>query len=235
MVIRTYGARAAAMPAFIALRTPRPSSFRYAREARDLRREPLGDRHRRVLGHVVDDQELEWGVDRGRERPERRRHALSLVPDGHDDGQLGRVVARRDHRVAGGTSVAESERPIGVLGAEPGMTSSSIPESEVVASKPSTSRALRTSGTRCWTSCSNGGSETYRNGRSSPLSFRQIVPGQLQHGRADRRGEVEVLVDRALGTPSPGGSRGPGRRRTCSSGPGPPRPGCGAGPGRAAP
>ena len=36
--------------------------------------------------------------------------------------------------------------------------------SEVVASKPRTSRALSTAGTRCATSCSKGGSDTHRNG-----------------------------------------------------------------------
>src|SRR6185503_10728902 len=56
-----------------------------------------------------------------------------------------------------------------------GMTSSSISSRVVVASNPSTSRALRTSGTRIWTSCSNGGSETYRNSRSGPWTLRQIA------------------------------------------------------------
>src|SRR5262249_30526308 len=56
-----------------------------------------------------------------------------------------------------------------------GMTSSSISSSVVVASKPSIRRALRTSGTRRWTSCSNGGSETTRSGRSGPCTLCQMA------------------------------------------------------------
>src|SRR6266542_2681836 len=70
-----------------------------------------------------------------------------------------------------------------------GMTSWSIASSVVVASKPSTSRALRTSGTLNWTSCSNGGSETVRNGLSGPWTARQIVS-------ASSRTVVDVPVER---------------------------------------
>src|SRR5271163_4623096 len=55
-----------------------------------------------------------------------------------------------------------------------GMTSSSMTSSEVVAEKPSTSDALWTSGERSWTSCSNGGSLSYRNGVSGRI-LRQIT------------------------------------------------------------
>src|SRR2546423_15712105 len=57
------------------------------------------------------------------------------------------------------------------------ITSSSIPSSVVVASKPKMSRAFVTSGTRSWTSCSNGGCGTQREGRSRPLSLCQIHSG----------------------------------------------------------
>ena len=69
------------------------------------------------------------------------------------------------------------------------MTSSSIASSEVVASNPRTSRAFRTSGTRIWTSCSKGGSDTCRKGRSDPLTLRQIVS-------ASSRTVVLAAVDR---------------------------------------
>jgi hypothetical protein len=44
----------------------------------------------------------------------------------------------------------------------------------VSAVKPSTSRALVTSGTRIATSCAYGSSLTYWNGASGPLTIRQI-------------------------------------------------------------
>ena len=68
--------------------------------------------------------------------------------------EVGHEVRRKVGREPG------HRRPAAVSAAIHGMTSSSISSSVVVASKPRTSRDLRTSGTRSWTSCSNGGSLT---------------------------------------------------------------------------
>ena len=63
-------------------------------------------------------------------------------------------------RVAAGRCEDRQMRPCSIASSTQGTTMSSISSRDVVASKPRTSRALRTSGTRRWTSCSNGGSVT---------------------------------------------------------------------------
>src|SRR5581483_4912186 len=112
-------------------------------ELRHLGLEALDHRHGRVLVHVVDDENLERpGVRVLDDSAQRRLGVLSLVVDGHDDRQSGR--RRRGVQI----------RPAPISSLIHGMTSSSIVSRLVVASKPSTSRALRTSGTRICTSCS---------------------------------------------------------------------------------
>ena len=134
------------------------------------REEPEDDRDgRRVPEGVGEDRRVE--VDR-RACPDRIAHP---VPDdlvAARDGEEPRL--RADDQLDGGErNAAEGERdkqrprgsghysaPASNSARIQGMTSSSIWSSVVVASKPSMSRALRTSGTRRWTSCSNGGSVT---------------------------------------------------------------------------
>ena len=79
-----------------------------------------------------------------------------LVPDALLGADLAFVEARLVELVEG----IAHRRPASDSAWIHGMTSSSIWSSVVVASKPRTSRALRTSGTRSWTSCSNGASLT---------------------------------------------------------------------------
>ena len=70
-----------------------------------------------------------------------------------------------------------------------GMTSSSMSLKPVVASKPKTFFAFSVAGTRRCTSCSNGVSETQRNGTSGPFSFFQI-------SSASSRTVVDSFVER---------------------------------------
>ena len=121
--------------------------------------------------------------------------SLQVSRDHLPDHVLGTFVAPVEPRlvdILGGTH----SRPASTSPRIQGTTSSSIESSEVPASKPSTSRALRTSGTRSWTSCSNGASLTYWNGRPSAWILRQMALGQFEDRRGRRGREVEVVVDR---------------------------------------
>src|SRR4029079_8700882 len=105
---------------------------------------------------------------------QRLRRAVHGDDDGYPRGKLGFGYPR-----AGGAATLprglDHSRPASTSPRIQGMTSSSISSSVVEASKSRTSVALRTSGTRIWTSCSNGGSETYWKARSGPWILRQIA------------------------------------------------------------
>src|SRR5260370_13769718 len=85
---------------------------------------------------------------------ERRHHVLTLVVD-------------RDHH-AEGRRVVLQILPAWTSSRIHGITSSRTSSSEVVASKPRSSRALLVSGTRICTSCSYGGSDTSAPAFSPP-------------------------------------------------------------------
>ena len=78
-----------------------------------------------------------------------------------------------------------------------GTTSSSISSSEVVHSMPRTARALVTSGTRFWTSCSNAGSDDQRQ-RPVALDLAPDHLGELGDGGRAFGRDVEVLVARGV-------------------------------------
>src|SRR6476660_1942312 len=145
-----------------------------AADGRQLGGEPVDDRHGRILVKIVDDEDLVRLGDRRREHPEHRLDRLAFLEHRHHDRQH-----RRGHQ----------SRPASVSSRIHGMTSSSIWSRLVVASKPRTSRDLRTSGTRSWTSCSNGGSLTNRNGRPSVWILCQIAS-------ASSSTVVDAAVDR---------------------------------------
>ncbi len=129
-------------------------------------REVADHRPRAVRTAVLDEDDLVWlaqpadGLgETSYELPQRLRRAVYRHDDGYPGGELGFGYPR-----AGGAASLprglDHSRPASTSPRIHGMTSSSIWSSDVVASKPSTSRALRTSGTRRWTSYSNGSSET---------------------------------------------------------------------------
>ena len=140
---------------------PAPDVVAQSTQAGQFRRERLDDRARRIAVEVPDDDHLLRGRHGRVEGPQDGLDRRALVVDRDDDRQVDRWVgpATRDgaHR-----------RPASSSARIHGTTSSSIAGRSVCASNPSTERALRTSGTRRWTSCSNGGSEMWRNGRSRP-------------------------------------------------------------------
>ena len=129
-------------------RVERPASERVLVQAhlRKLRLQPLHDGDGGVLVEVVDDQDLERPrLSRLDDAAKCRDHVLALVVDGDDDAQGGRLLAHE--REIQMRAAAISSRIQGI-------TSSSTSSSGVVASNPSISRALLTSGTRICTSCS---------------------------------------------------------------------------------
>src|SRR5450756_27243 len=136
----------------------------------------LDHRNRGVLVEVVDDQNLERPSTGSLHDPAQGRHdVFPLVVNRDDDAERGRVV--------------DQIRPALISSPIQGITSPSISSSEVVASNPSTLRALRTSGTRICTSCSYGASETRLSGRSGPCTLRQMTS-------ASSRTVVDSAVER---------------------------------------
>src|SRR4029079_780831 len=112
---------------------------------------------------------------------QRLRRAVHRDDDGYPRGKLGFGYPR-----AGGAPPLprglDHSRPASTSPRSQGMTSASISSSGVEASKSRTSVALRTSGTRIWTSCSNGGSETYWEGRLRSAILRQIACARYTDG-----------------------------------------------------
>src|SRR5260370_26026843 len=91
---------------------------------------------------VVHDKYLQRSRVGSLDDPAKRRHdVLALVVNRDDNAERRRLMF-------------DQMRPASISSRIQGMTSSSIASSAVVASKPSTSHALCTSGTRRCTSCS---------------------------------------------------------------------------------
>src|ERR1700674_1168855 len=102
---------------------------------RDLGLQALDYGDGRVLVEIVDDKDLEWSGSCALDHAfQGRHHVLALVVNGNNNAQ--------------GRQGLVQIRPALISSRIHGMTSSSISSRVVVASKPSISRAFRTSGTR---------------------------------------------------------------------------------------
>ena len=110
-------------------------------QLRKFHLQPLDHRHSGVFVEVVDHKHFERpGLRLLHDATQRGHDVLALVIDGDDHAERRRLGAQI--------------RRAWISSRIHGMTSSSTSSSEVVASNPSSSRALRTSGTRICTSCS---------------------------------------------------------------------------------
>src|SRR5260370_9300448 len=117
-------------------------------ELRQLGLKAFDHRQGGVAIEVVHDQYLQRSRVGSLDDPaQRRHHVLALVVNGDDNAQRRRLMF-------------DQMRPASISSRIHGTTSSSIASSEVVASQPSTSRALCTSETRRCPSCPYARSET---------------------------------------------------------------------------
>ena len=115
---------------------------------------------RPLLGRLDRPDEVAAIAGKVEDRSGRIHVALQIPCDLIPDALLGADLAFVEARLVELVEGTAHSRPASVSARIHGMTSSSIWSSVVVASKSRTSRALRTSGTRSWTSCSNGASLT---------------------------------------------------------------------------
>src|ERR1700758_3693802 len=114
-------------------------------QLRNLGLHPLDHRDARGLIEIVHNEHLERSHVRLLYDAAKSGHnVLAFVVDGDDDREDRRLFAHM--------------RPAEISSRIQGITSSSTSSSDVVASKPSTSRAFRTSDTRICSSCAYGGS-----------------------------------------------------------------------------